>query len=181
MRNKFTKRSLLSLWSSVVIALSIGFAQYTLAESSTDLLEDLLQEEREEQMLVKKTPAKDARLVTMRSPSGQTERFSSKHSAYKQFKPQLPKVDIDKKDYLCSSGKGLSSDQRVDLVETQLELNAVISQLKVMPEPRELTVHQRVFLAQIPFCEQFVTDLMIISKLLKGYTLVSLSASKSGK
>jgi hypothetical protein len=181
MRNKVIKTGLFGLLSSVVIALSIATAQYTHAESSTDLLEDLLQEEREEQMLAKKTPAKDSRLVTMRSPSGQTERFSSKHSSYKKFKPELPKVDIDKKDYLCSDGKRLNSEQRVDLVETQLELNAVISQLKVMPEPRELTVHQRVFLAQIPFCEQFVTDLMIISKLLKGYTLVSLSASKLSK
>ena len=141
----------------------------------------MLKEEREEKMLAKSIPEKDERMVTMRSPSGETERFSSKHAAYKQYKPQLPKVDIDKKDYLCKNGKGLNAEERVDLVETQLEIDSVIAQLKVMPEPRELTVHQRVFLAQVPFCEQFVTDLMIISKLLKGYTLLSLSSKKSGK
>jgi hypothetical protein len=170
------------LWASIVLALGVSSELLVAhAETSADLLDDLLQEEREEKMLQKAIPEKDERLVVMRSPSGETERFSAKHANYKQYKPELPKVDIEKKGYLCKNGKGLNSEERVDLVETQLEIDSVIAQLKVMPEPRELTVHQRVFLAQVPFCEQFVTDLMIISKLLKGYTLISSTSKKSSK
>lgn len=156
-----------------------GLSQQGLAgHSGNELMEELLQEEREETLLSRPIPNNTHQMVTMKSPGGDVERFSSKHSKFKQHRPDLPKIDIEKKEYLCQRTIRLSSEQKIDLVETQLEINAIISQLKAMPVPRELSVHQKVFLAQVPFCEQFITDLMIISKLLKGYTLVSLSSRK---
>lgn len=114
--------------------------------------------------------AKLAKVFTLTSPDGKTEEINSKaplkDDSWKEVLPEQPSD-------LCQNRSPQASRDTLETLETQLELETLLQELKNAPKPRSLNLKQKVFLSQVPPCPPFLTELMVISRLLSGYDLVS--------
>lgn len=113
-----------------------------------------------------------AKSVTLKTPDGDTERIRKVDISDKEVRRDLEKLGVDfaTNRELCGN-KPLSESASMRKVELQLELNFIIQSLKRSDSRRLSAAHQEI-VNRAPACDPFLTELVTIAKLTKGWQLV---------
>ena len=84
-------------------------------------------------------------------------------------RPKLPepKLSVVIKDHLCVADEE-SQGELMEAIEVNLELQTIVESLTSMGGPRVLSLSQKYFLSQVPFCDPFATNLQRVSQLIHG-------------
>jgi len=113
------------------------------------------------------------RQAVMRSPSGKIEKITTDNTKhFAGIQSIFAKEKIKPKSHLCGKLRARTITNNLSQIESRLEVDILLDNLKKAYKPRSLSYEQKLFLAEIPTCGTFLLDLEIIGKLLQGYDLI---------